>query len=98
MKPPREVVLYTRKGCGLCDDASVELVALSAELGFVYEERDIDAEPILRERYNDVIPVVTVNGTELARAPFTSDHLRKLLRMRWPSRRRLPTTPGSYSS
>jgi glutaredoxin len=81
MTAPRTVALYTRHGCGLCDDASFELRALSGELGFVFEERDIDNEPALREHYNDVIPVVIVDGNEVARAPFDSEELRELVRM-----------------
>jgi hypothetical protein len=76
---PRVVVLYTRRGCGLCDDAEVELRALSQQLGFSLEVRNIDREAELREHYTDVIPVVFADGREVARAPFVAEELRELL-------------------
>lgn len=79
MPPPLEVVLYTRLGCGLCDDAAGELRVLSAQTGFILVERDIDRDAALRERYNDVIPVVLADGQEIARAPFAVEDLRELL-------------------
>jgi hypothetical protein len=72
---PQEVVLHTRRGCGLCDDAAVELRDLSHRFGFSLEERDIDTVTELRERYNDVIPVVIADGREIARAPFATELL-----------------------
>jgi hypothetical protein len=72
-------VLYTRHGCGLCDDAAVELRDLSHRFGFSLEERDIDTAAGLRERYNDVIPAVIADGREIARAPFAADDLAELL-------------------
>ena len=79
MTTPSEVILYTRPGCGLCDDAALELRSLAGALGFVFAERDIDLHPSLRKRYNDVIPVVLADGREIARAPFVAEDLRELL-------------------
>lgn len=79
MTVPREVTLYTRKGCGLCEDAAVELRSLCRELYFSFVERDIDDVPELRERYHDVIPVVIADGREITRAPFITEELRVLL-------------------
>ena len=56
----REVTLYTRSDCGLCDEALALLVELSSRLDFTISERDIDADPELTARFNDVIPVVAV--------------------------------------
>ncbi|MDT4972413.1 MAG: hypothetical protein QOG22_2556, partial [Pseudonocardiales bacterium] len=39
------VTLVTRVDCHLCEDAEVLLRRLSAELGFGYEELDVDADP-----------------------------------------------------
>ena len=96
MTSPRLVVLYTRQGCGLCDDASVELRVLSQQFDFVLEEREIDSEPTLREQYNDVIPVVLADGLEVARAPFLAEELREILQQATSSRHP-PSSPASYS-
>ena len=74
-----EVVLYTRRHCGLCDEAAVELRAVANELGFAFAERDIDGDPVLLARYNTVIPVVAVNGVVVAEAPFLVEGLREMV-------------------
>jgi glutaredoxin len=64
--PPADhrVTLITRGGCHLCDDASTQLVAMSAELGFAYEERDVDVDPALQTEYGDHVPVILIDGRE----------------------------------
>lgn len=74
-----EVTFYTRKACGLCDETLADLRALRDELGFDIVERDIDADPELRDRYNDIVPVVAVGGEVVARAPVDATALRAAL-------------------
>lgn len=64
--PPRDhqVTLITRAGCHLCADAEASLRRLSAELGFGYEEIDVDASADLRAEYSDRVPVVLLDGAE----------------------------------
>ncbi len=62
MKP--RVTLYTRSGCCLCDEAKRVLLAARRSASFEYEELDIDADPDLRRRYNDEVPVVAINGAK----------------------------------
>jgi glutaredoxin len=64
--PPidRAVTLITRSGCHLCDDASVALTRLSAELGFGYTEVDVDADAALLAEYSDRVPVILIDGRE----------------------------------
>ncbi|MBA2730594.1 MAG: glutaredoxin family protein [Euzebyaceae bacterium] len=59
------VTLYTRAGCHLCEVARgvVEQVASGrAEVELV----DIDTDPRLVERYTVRVPVVAVDGREIA--------------------------------
>jgi hypothetical protein len=60
------VVLYTREGCCLCDDARQVLLRVRDEGpgAFELEERDIDADDALFRAYLERIPVVTIDGTE----------------------------------
>lgn len=74
-----EVVLFTRKHCGLCDEAATELRALSTEHGFRFVERDIDDSPELRERFDTLIPVVMIGGEVVAQAPFVPEELREIV-------------------
>jgi glutaredoxin len=75
----REVILYTRRQCGLCDETAAELRRLRDELRFELRELDIDEDADLRERYNDVVPVVAVGERVIAHAPIDAAALRKSL-------------------
>jgi glutaredoxin len=59
-----QVTLITRAGCHLCEQAEAVLRRLRAELGYGYEERDVDADPALRAEYSDRVPVVLIDGRE----------------------------------
>jgi glutaredoxin len=60
----RQVILYTRPGCCLCDDARKVLVRVGKEAGFALEERDIEADDDAFRAYLERIPVVTIDGVE----------------------------------
>ena len=60
----RRVTLITRAGCHLCEVAETTLRRLAGELGFGYEELDVDAEPERRAEYSDRVPVVLIDGRE----------------------------------
>lgn len=61
-----DVVLYTRPGCCLCDDARAVLERVRARHPgrFVVHERDIETSEALLRRYLERIPVITVDGEE----------------------------------
>jgi len=61
----REIVLYGRPGCHLCDDARVVLERVRAELPFALVECDIEREDALFKAYLERIPVVALDGEEL---------------------------------
>jgi glutaredoxin len=61
----REVVLYGRPGCHLCDDARVVLERVRAELPFALVERDVEQDETLLRAYLERIPVVALDGEEL---------------------------------
>jgi glutaredoxin len=54
----RQVVLYSRPRCHLCDAAREALAAA----GFAFREVDIDQDPVLKAEYGTTIPVVEVGG------------------------------------
>ena len=58
------VTLYSRTGCHLCDEARTVIEEVCAELGESYDEVDIDADPELRERFTDEVPVTFVDGRQ----------------------------------
>ncbi|AOU99589.1 glutaredoxin [Acidihalobacter yilgarnensis] len=54
------LTLYHREGCHLCDNMADALTPLAAELRFTLAYVDIDADPELRQRFNEKIPVLMV--------------------------------------
>ena len=59
--------LVTREGCHLCDVMAALLDEVLPEYGLTYAPRDVDAEPALRERYTDVVPVLLRDGAPVAK-------------------------------
>lgn len=58
------VLLLTREGCHLCDDARAVVESVCAETGEKWREVDIDGDDALRAQYSDLVPVVAVDGVE----------------------------------
>lgn len=63
-QPPPRVVLYSKPGCHLCDDARVVVEAVCAELGEEYDEIDITCSAELTGTFGDEIPVTFVDGRQ----------------------------------
>jgi 4a-hydroxytetrahydrobiopterin dehydratase len=62
---PLHVTLYIRTPCPLCDKAKAAIEASGAPVRVT--EVDIDADPELRERYTNDVPVVSIGGWEAFR-------------------------------
>ena len=65
------VVLVTRKGCHLCDDA----LRLLRELGVEPQLADVDADDRLFQLYDWRVPVVLVDDVPAAEGQITRDQL-----------------------
>jgi hypothetical protein len=74
------VLVYTRQGCHLCDEAWDYLRAERDRLGLTLESADVDADPALAARYGDSVPVVMVNGHERFRGRINQVLWRRLVR------------------
>ena len=74
------VRLITRVGCPLCDEAGDVLRRLAAELGFRYDEVDVDADRALLAEYSDRVPVIMVDGREHGYWRVEDKRLRAALR------------------
>ena len=57
-----DVVVYSRIGCHLCEIVKETLVQARNKADFQWREVDIDADAQLREKYNDEVPVVFIDG------------------------------------
>jgi glutaredoxin len=61
------VVLYSKPGCHLCDDARTVVAQVCGELGEAFEEVDITAGAAadrLTRAYGEEIPVTFVDGEQ----------------------------------
>jgi glutaredoxin len=58
----RSVVVYSRKGCHLCEVVKESLDKLSRRGGFIWHEIDVDGDAELRRQFNDEVPVVFIDG------------------------------------
>lgn len=58
------VVLYSKPGCHLCDDARQVIEAVCGELGESYDEIDISSSDELMRLFGEEIPVTFVDGKQ----------------------------------
>ena len=73
------VELLSRAGCHLCDDARRLVERVTAEAGLGWTETDVDADPVLRAEFGDLVPVVRVDGKELGYWRIDEARLRRAL-------------------
>ena len=79
---PSSVLLLTRVGCSLCEQAEPVVARAAADAGVPLEVRDVDADERDRERWSDKVPVVLVDGVEHAYWRIEERVLRKALGLR----------------
>ncbi len=63
----RDVTLYTRPDCHLCEEAKAAIGPLLREFGAMLREVNIDQDPILRERYGWDVPVIYIGAHKAAK-------------------------------
>ena len=76
---PREVTLYTRPGCHLCEEAKVAIAPLLREFGAALREINIENDPALEERYGWEIPVVFIGQRKAAKHRVDVEQFRQQL-------------------
>ncbi len=84
------LVLYTRAGCHLCEEARAALEKYAAWLPPILEV-DIDGDPVLAERFTTCVPVVEFDGKVRFRGRVNDLLLRRLIAATRP---RGTTRPG----
>jgi len=58
------VVIYSRPGCHLCDEAKAAILSAGCGDQFVLEEINIESDEELLRKYKYDIPVIAINGVE----------------------------------
>jgi glutaredoxin len=74
------VVLYSRPGCHLCDDARQVLLAEQAASPFDLVEVDVQDDDDLERAYGIRIPVVEIDGDDRFEYEVDPEELRRLIR------------------
>ena len=79
MADPRQVLVYTRKGCHLCEIVKETLSKLERRANFRWREVDVDSDDELRRQFTDEVPVVFIDGRKAFKYRMNEqDFLRKL--------------------
>jgi Glutaredoxin-like domain (DUF836) len=76
--PPR-VVLLSRPGCHLCEEAAAVIGRVTADLGIAWVERNINDNPDDVREYSDMVPVTFVDGVQHDFWRVSEDRLRAAL-------------------
>ncbi len=71
--------MYSRRTCGLCDEARALLLAERDRRPFRFDEVRIDGDERLEEAYAVRVPVVEVDGVEAFEFHVDPSRLRELL-------------------
>ena len=74
-----KVTLYTKEDCGLCEEAASMLKRLQRQTHFEIEYVYIETDASANERYRSRIPVIALDGEEVAAAPLDENQLAAIL-------------------
>ena len=58
------VIIYSRPGCHLCDEAKAAIQNAGCNDSFTLEEINIESDDELLKKYKYDIPVITIDGVE----------------------------------
>ena len=75
----RRVVMYTRRGCHLCEIAWANLEKARQRYPFSLSAIDVDEDAVLLARYGDEVPVILIDDKVRFRGGFNPVLLTRLL-------------------
>ena len=74
-----KLTLISRTYCHLCHEMELALLPLAAEFGVDVDVFDVDADPRLEALYDELVPVLLHEGTELCHYRLEDAKLRDYL-------------------
>ena len=77
------VTLYTKPGCHLCEAVEQVIERVRREMPFDFVKRNILDDSNDLKFYGELIPVVLLDGREIARYRMTEAQLRTALQGKW---------------
>jgi glutaredoxin len=75
----REITLYTRPGCHLCEEAKAVIRPILREFGAALREVDIDQDAVLQQRHGTDIPVIFIGARKAAKHRVDPGQFRRQL-------------------
>jgi hypothetical protein len=72
-------LLYSRPGCGLCEEMLAELAALPVARGVPVDVVDVDHDPAVRVRYGHKVPVLLFAGELVCHGHLDAEEVHKAL-------------------
>jgi len=76
---PAVYEMVTRDGCHLCYEMAAVLDEVLPGYGLAWSPRDVDAEPELRARFTDVVPVLLREGQRVAKVRLDRRSLTRII-------------------
>ena len=73
------VIIYSRPGCHLCEEAKQAIDAARCANEYTLEEINIESDRALLQRYRYDIPVIMINDEEAFRHRLTAEEFRRRL-------------------
>lgn len=77
---PRDITIYSRPGCRLCEEAKSQIAPLLREFRASLTEINIDEDPELRARYDYDVPVIFIGARKAAKHRVDLAQFRRQLR------------------
>jgi len=77
---PRDVTIYSRPECHLCEEAKEQIAPMLKEFGARLTEINIDEDPELRARYDYDVPVIFLGARKAAKHRVDPAQFRRQLR------------------
>jgi glutaredoxin len=77
--PERHVIIYSRPGCHLCDEAKMAIQNSGCSDRFTLEEINIESDEVLLRKYKYDIPVMMIDGVEAFRHRVNVDEFIRLI-------------------
>jgi glutaredoxin len=76
---PRDLTLYTRAGCHLCEEMKAALGPLVREFGARLAEVDVDGDEEVRAMYGNDVPVLFLGARKVAKHRLDARQIRRQL-------------------
>jgi glutaredoxin len=70
--PLKTVTIFSKPECHLCEEVEKVVQAVALRRRFRLEHKNILDDPVLAEKYKTAIPVIQVEGKEIARYRLTA--------------------------